>query len=448
MGRLFGTDGVRGIANESLTASLAYRLGRAGAYVLTGEGARSPRILVGMDTRRSGDLLESALVAGICSVGAHAVLAGVIPTPAVAHLVRRYGLDAGVVISASHNPMEYNGIKFFDRNGYKLPDALEDRIEELLNDETALPSPVGAAVGTKIRCDEAVNDYISFLCGSTKARFEGIKVALDCANGASYVAAPRTFDALGAKVRVIHNTPNGININDRCGSTHIEGLKKFVVDSGADIGFAFDGDADRCLAVDERGELLDGDKILAICGLYMKEQGKLEKNTIVGTVMTNLGLMMMGKEHGISVLQTNVGDRYVLEKMKEGGYNVGGGQSGHIIFLDQNTTGDGVLTAVQLLTVMKEKGKKASELSAVMQSMPQVLVNAKVNNAKKEHYMEVAEIREAIAALQEEFRQDGRVLIRTSGTEPLVRVMIEGRDLAHMQRRAEDLAKLMENYLQ
>ena len=448
MARLFGTDGVRGVANTELTGDLAFRLGRAGAYVLTKEKKHAPRILVAMDTRISGDMLESALVAGICSVGAHAVVAGVIPTPAVAYLVRKYRLDAGVMISASHNPVEYNGIKFFDEQGYKLSDELEDEIEDILMSRPEiLPSPTGIGLGTKGYAEEALDDYLAFLTKTTTEKFGGIKVALDCANGAAYKAAPLAMLDLGASLCIIHNEPDGTNINDKCGSTHMEDLKAMVVENGADIGFAFDGDADRCLAVDENGELIDGDKILAICGLDMKQRGELAKDTIVGTVMSNLGLTMMGREHGIDILQTAVGDRYVLERMLADGYNIGGEQSGHVIFLDYNSTGDGVLTAIQLLSVLKRSGKKASELASIMQVMPQVLVNARVNNAKKNNYMDDAEVRKGIEELEKEFSQDGRVLIRTSGTEPLVRVMIEGKDIEKMDKAARKLAALIEERL-
>ncbi|WP_312071486.1 phosphoglucosamine mutase [Anaerotignum propionicum] len=449
MGRLFGTDGVRGVANTELTGEMAYQLGRAGAYVLTKEKKHAPRILVAMDTRISGDMLESALVAGICSVGAHAVLAGVIPTPAVAYLVRHYRLDAGVMISASHNPVEYNGIKFFSDQGYKLSDELEDEIEDIvLSRMEVLPCPTGNGIGTRGYAEEALDDYIAFLRNSTTERFQGIKVALDCANGAAYKAAPITMLELGAQLCIIHNEPDGTNINDKCGSTHMEDLVALVKENGADIGFAFDGDADRCLAVDENGQVIDGDKILAICGCDMKARGELKKDTIVGTVMSNLGLTMMGRENEISVLQTNVGDRYVLESMLAEGYNLGGEQSGHIIFLDYNSTGDGVLTAIQLLSVMNRSGKKASELGKTMEVMPQVLVNARVNNARKNEYMEVPEIKAAIEALQEKFSSDGRVLIRTSGTEPLVRVMIEGKDKEAMEKEAMKLAAFIEEKLQ
>ncbi len=445
---LFGTDGVRGVANTELTGELAFRLGRAGAYVLTKETKHAPRILVAMDTRISGDMLESALVAGICSVGAHAVVAGVIPTPAVAYLVRKYRLDAGVMISASHNPVEYNGIKFFNQEGYKLSDALEEEIESIiLSHPEVVPSPTGMGLGSREYAEEALEDYLAFLTATTTEKFDGIKVALDCANGAAYKAAPLAMLDLGASLCIIHNEPDGTNINDKCGSTHIEDLQELVVKNKADIGFAFDGDADRCLAVDETGSLIDGDKILAICGLDMKERGVLAKDTIVGTVMSNLGLTMLGREKNINILQTAVGDRYVLERMLADGYNIGGEQSGHVIFLDHNTTGDGVLTAIQLLSVLKRSGKKASMLASVMQTMPQVLVNARVSNEKKNRYMEDPAVLQGIAALEEKFSQDGRVLIRTSGTEPLVRVMIEGTDIEKMDREARKLAALLEERL-
>ena len=449
MGRLFGTDGVRGIANTELDGALAYNLGRAGAFVLTKECAHAPKILVGCDTRISADMLESALVAGICSVGAHAVIAGIVPTPAVAYLIRKFGLDAGVVISASHNPVEYNGIKFFNKDGYKLADELENEIEELLfNDLKGIPSPTGKDLGTKSLAEYALDEYIDFLTSTTSAKLDGIKVAIDCANGAAYKAAPIALLNLGAEVCIIHNEPDGNNINDKCGSTHMEDLCAFVKEMGADIGFAFDGDADRCLAVDENGELIDGDKILAICGMDMKNKGTLKNDTVVGTVMTNLGLIKMGEANGIKVEQTAVGDRYVLEKMLKSGYNLGGEQSGHIIFLDHNTTGDGVLSAIQVLTVLKQSGKKASELASVMQVMPQVLLNARVRNDNKNAYLEDIIIKEAIHDLEEKYEKDGRVLIRTSGTEPLIRVMIEGTDIKKMTKDAQALKSLIEKRLQ
>lgn len=449
MGKLFGTDGVRGIANTELTGRLAYELGRAGAYVLTKETYHTPKILVGMDTRISGDMLEAALTAGICSVGAHAILAGIVPTPAVAYLVRKYKLDAGIVISASHNPVEYNGIKFFNSEGYKLRDELEDEIENIvLNEKDCLPKPTGEFIGTKSIAEEALDDYIDFLAAAGSVKLNGIKVAIDCANGASYKAAPISLLKLGADICIIHNEPDGNNINLNCGSTHMESLQKFVVENEADIGFAFDGDADRCLAVDENGNLIDGDKILAICGLYLKENGRLKGDTVVGTIMSNMGLSVMGSKYGINIEQANVGDRYVIEKMLDGGYCLGGEQSGHIIFHDYNTTGDGIVTAIQLLTVLKEKGVKASELANVMVVYPQVLVNAKIKNEYKTTYMENAEVREAVIELEKKFEGQGRVLIRPSGTEPFVRVMIEGKDIEQMQLDAEELASIMERNLQ
>lgn len=448
MGRLFGTDGVRGIANKELTAQLAFALGKAGAYVLTKTKKHQAKILVGMDTRISGDMLESALIAGICSVGAHAVSVGIVPTPAVAYLVRKYKLDAGVVISASHNPVEYNGIKFFNGDGYKLSDELEDEIETIvLSEENILPVPTGVQVGTKEICDEALDDYIDFVKSTTEVTFEGLTVAIDCANGASFQSSPAALIDLGADLKVINNYPDGTNINEKCGSTHMEELVQFVKDSNADIGLAFDGDADRCLAVDELGNLIDGDQIMAICGLYMKQEGTLKDDTIVATVMSNLGFFIMGKEQNINIEQTKVGDRYVLERMREKGYKLGGEQSGHVIFLEHNTTGDGLMTAVQLLRVMKKTGKKLSELAKIMEVLPQVLVNARIKNEKKDMYLTDAKITKAIADLEAKFAGEGRVLIRPSGTEPLIRVMIEGKDKALMQEEAQKLAELLEKIL-
>lgn len=448
MGILFGTDGVRGIANTELTGQRAYELGRAGAYVLTKEKKHTPRILVGLDTRLSADMLESALIAGICSVGAEAIQVGIVPTPAIAYLVRKYKVDAGVMISASHNPVEYNGIKFFNSLGYKLRDELEEEIEDIIfHRMDTLPQPIGGEIGIRSVAEDALEDYISFLEQSTDTTFEGIKVAIDCANGASYKAAPISLLNLKARLCIIHNEPDGTNINQNCGSTHMEDLCSFVQENNADVGFAFDGDADRCLAVDEKGNLIDGDKILAICGMAMKEAGILRNNTIVATVMSNMGLSVLGKQKGIQIEQTGVGDRYVLERMIEKNYNLGGEQSGHVIFLDHNTTGDGILTAIQFLTVMKKTGKKASELAAMMETMPQVLVNAKVDNNKKNDYMKVIEIKEAIEGLNAKFNGEGRVLIRTSGTEPLIRVMIEGKDLEIMKKEAQKLAELISEKL-
>jgi phosphoglucosamine mutase len=448
MGTLFGTDGVRGVANKELTVDLAYRLGQAGAYVLTKENRHKPTILIGRDTRLSGEMLTAAMIAGICSVGANAVSIGVVPTPAVAYLTREYEADAGVVISASHNPVEYNGIKFFNNSGYKLSDALEEEIETIVNNRCSnIELPTGTEIGRVLYRNESIYDYIRYAKRQVSHRFDGLKVVIDCANGASYVSAPEALRELGAEVVIIHNEPDGTNINKACGSTHMEDLKAYVIQVGADIGFAFDGDADRCLAVDEHGRLVDGDQLMAICGNYMKEKGTLRKDTIVGTVMSNLGFTLMGQEQGINIVQTQVGDRYVLERMLEEGYNIGGEQSGHIIFLDENTTGDGLLTALHVLEVIKDTGKRLSELASIMNVLPQVLVNAKVTTEKKYAYQNNPTILEAIESLEEKFAGEGRVLIRPSGTEPLVRVMIEGKNKAELQRDATALAGLIEELL-
>jgi len=448
MGRLFGTDGVRGVANTELTIELAYKLGQAGAYVLTKETHHQPIILVGRDTRISGNMLEAALVAGICSVGAKAVKLGVVPTPAVAYLTRKYKADAGVVISASHNPVKYNGIKFFNSEGYKLRDELEEEIEGIILDHTEeLPTPVGEEIGTIIEEPDALNDYVDFLKSTINVDLKGLKIAVDCANGAAYMAGPKVLEALGAELIVTGSEPNGCNINKNCGSTHIEALQEIVKANKVDLGLAFDGDADRCLAVDENGNLVDGDQIMAICGLQMKKENTLTGNTIVATVMSNLGLFIMAEKNGINVEKTKVGDRYVLEEMLKDNYKLGGEQSGHIIFLDYNTTGDGILTALQLLSVMKKTGKKLSELASVMEVLPQVLVNAKVSNEKKYSYLENETVKKAIEELEAKFAGEGRVLIRPSGTEPLIRVMIEGKDEKVLKEEAEKLAELIKTEL-
>lgn len=445
MGRLFGTDGVRGIANEELSPSLAFNLGRIGAYVLTEETHHRPKIAVGKDTRISGDMLEAALIAGICSMGAEAVCLGVVPTPAVAYLTRHMGLDAGVVISASHNPYEYNGIKFFNGEGYKLSDQLEDRIESLLlNPENGIEYPTGAKIGKRVDIDNAVYDYVDFLKSTIDGSLRGLKIAVDCANGASYIAAPSVLTDLGAEIVVINNNPDGQNINVKCGSTHPEGLQKLVVDSGAHIGLAFDGDADRLISVDNKGNIVNGDHMLAIFAKYFKGKGILKKDTIVSTVMSNIGLDIAMKQEQCNLVKTKVGDRYVLEEMIAKGYCIGGEQSGHIIFLDHNTTGDGLLTALQLLTAVKESGEKLSDLASIMKELPQVLVNAKVKNGNKDKYLEDEAVAEMIAGLEKKMKGNGRVLIRPSGTEPLVRVMLEGADEAEIREDAVALARLIE----
>ncbi len=450
MGRMFGTDGVRGIANKELTPELAFEIGQAGAYVLTGSTGKKPVILVGKDTRISGDILECALTAGLCSVGAKVVSAGVIPTPAIAYLVRRFGFDAGVMISASHNPFEHNGIKFFSGEGYKLKDETEEKIEAIILDKAEeVKRAVCEDIGHREEDYSLVDEYIKFAMSVTDVRFDGIKIAIDCANGSASVTAKRALEGLGAEVFVTCDKPDGININKDCGSTHIENLAAFVKETKADVGLAFDGDADRVLAVDENGDMVDGDKIMAVCALDMRSRGKLEDNTVVATVMSNLGFFKMGEKEKLNIKRTKVGDRYVLEEMLKCGHKIGGEQSGHVILLDHNTTGDGLVTGITLVSVMKRTGRKLSDLASVMKVYPQVLINAKVKNEFKseDKYMAVPEIREKISELEAAFAGSGRVLIRPSGTEPLVRVMIEGQNEEEIKRYAEELAHLMEEKL-
>lgn len=444
MARMFGTDGVRGVAGTELTIELATKLGQAGAYVLTKEKSHQPTIIVGCDTRISGGMLANALMAGICSVGANAIYVGVAPTPAIAYLTRKHKVDAGVVISASHNPMEFNGIKFFNGDGYKLSDELEDEIEALIkNNMEDIDFPTGSGIGRVDYRFDIVDEYVEFEKETVPVDLSGLKIVIDCAEGASSYTSVKALKDLGADLIAIHTEPDGTNINADCGSTHMDELKARVVSEKADVGIAFDGDADRMLAVDENGKMVDGDEIMAICGNYLKSKGRLAKDTIVVTVMTNLGFSIMGKEQDINIEKTKVGDRYVLENMKENGYNLGGEQSGHVIFLDDNTTGDGLLSALHLLQVMVDTGKPLSELAKVMEVLPQALVNAKVPNDKKESYMEYSDIAEAIAELEKKFAGEGRVLIRPSGTEPLVRVMIEGKDQKVIDEEAHKLAELI-----
>lgn len=448
MGRIFGTDGVRGIANSELTAQLAFKLGQAGAKVLTKNCSGAPKILVGKDTRASGDMLEASLNAGFCTMGAQVYCVGVLPTPAVAYLIRKYNMDAGVVISASHNPMEYNGIKFFSSEGYKLSDELEAEIEEYVLDGKDLGElPVGKDVGRVHTKRSGMRDYVDYIRSTVDGDFSNLKIALDCANGASFECAKLLFDSLGAKAEYICNTPDGCNINDGCGSTHTQKLSEYVKNGGFDLGLAFDGDADRLLAVDENGTLVDGDKIMAICALKLRKQGKLKKDTVVATVMSNLGFFNALKANGIKYEQTTVGDRYVLENMLANGYCIGGEQSGHIIFLDYNTTGDGLMTAVRLTCALRDSGKKMSDLASVVEILPQVLVNARIKNENKNTYMENKEIADAIRKIEEKFAGNGRVLIRPSGTEPLVRVMLEGKDKSEIKEEATALAKMIEERL-
>ena len=443
--RLFGTDGVRGIANEDLSCELAMQIGMAGAQVLTSE-VHNPRILVGRDTRRSGDMLAAALMAGICSVGGDVIDVGVIPTPAMAYLVRLYEADAAVMVSASHNPMEYNGVKWFNGQGFKLSDALEDEIERLIK-APAFQRPVGEEVGHIINARRAREEYKEFLISSATTRFDGITVVLDCANGASSGIAAEVFSALGANVIPRADEPDGSNINDGCGSTHPERLQELVTESGADVGFAFDGDADRVIATDERGNIVDGDRILGMCAKVMHDAGSLHGDTLVVTVMSNIGLKQYMRNIGIHVAETAVGDRYVLECMLEGGYSLGGEQSGHVIFRDFATTGDGQLTAIQLLCLMKRSGRPLSELARVMRRMPQVMVNVKVSKEGKLQFYNNDAIKTACADAKDRLGSHGRVLVRVSGTEPLVRVMVEGEDEAEIGTIARELAQLVEKEL-
>jgi len=444
MSRLFGTDGVRGVANTELTVELAYKLGRFGAHVIT-QGKERAKIIIGKDTRVSGYMLESALVAGILSAGCDAICVGVTPTPSIAHLVKHYDADAGVVISASHNPVEYNGIKFFKNDGFKLTDAMEDEIADfILNDKDLEKIPTGHGIGRKSHHFEANRFYMDFLKKTISVDFKGMKVALDCANGAAFEVAPSLIRELGAEVVVMNNHPDGYNINVDCGSTHPDKISQFLKETGAQIGLAFDGDADRLIAVDENGNVVDGDKIMAICGRHMKSKGQLKNNTVVTTVMSNIGFDIAMKENDLKSVKTKVGDRYVLEEMKAGDYSLGGEQSGHIIFLNHNTTGDGLLSGIQLLQVMKETGKSLSELAQIMTIYPQVLLNAKVNNGNKHKYMEDDIIMKRIKEVEDVMHGEGRVLIRPSGTEPLVRVMLEGKDQTQLDSFAKELVELIE----
>ncbi len=444
MARLFGTDGVRGIANEDLTCELAFQLGQAGAKVLA-TSVHRPTILIGRDTRISGEMLEAALVAGLCSQGARAVMLGVLPTPGIAYLTRLYEADAGVVISASHNSVEYNGIKFFNSNGHKLSDALEDRIEELMNSGmNSAPKPTGKAVGRPVRQVNAARQYIDFLKSTAACRLDGLHIVLDCAHGASSQVAPQVFTELGAQVSAFYHEPDGTNINEHCGSTNPARLQELVRELGADAGLAFDGDADRLIAVDERGQLIDGDRIMAICAIQMKKEGKLVKNTLVSTVMSNMGLEIAMKENGITLVRTKVGDRYVLEKMLEDHLVLGGEQSGHVIFSDHNTTGDGIVTAIQLMCIVAQAKQSLSRMARVMRPLPQATVNARIAEQKKEAYTKDEEIPARIAELEKKYKDRGRTLVRLSGTEPLVRVMVEGPDQREIERDAFELAQFIE----
>ena len=453
MRKYFGTDGIRRIANSELTPELVYKVAKAGAYVLSKHSNHTPTIFIGRDTRISGTLIEAAMTAGFLSYGANVKRLGVIPTPGVAYLTKRFKADASVVISASHNTFEFNGIKYFSNKGMKIPDTLEEEIEEVMDsgkieELTAMNDKIGVAEDRQ----DLLEEYVYFFRKNFEEDLENLDkenfvVAIDTANGATSCVAEKVFTKLGIKHYIINNHPDGININDKCGSTHIEGLQKFVVEHKCNLGIAYDGDGDRCLAVNEKGELVDGDCIMAIISNYLKEKGKLKKDTLVATVMSNLGLRKYAEDNGIHFEATKVGDRYVLENMLENGYNLGGEQSGHIILLDYNPTGDGILTSLMLIKILLEKKASVSKLCEIIKIYPQVLINAKVSADKKYDYEKDPEIKARIDELEKEFSGNGRVLIRPSGTEPLVRVMIEGENQEYIKEKAESLAKFIEQKL-
>lgn len=446
MGKLFGTDGARGVALTQLDCHTALKIGEAAACVLTAHAQnknKKPTIVIGKDTRISGDILQAALIAGICSVGCDVILLGVVPTPAVAYLVKKYNADAGVMISASHNSFEYNGIKLFSCDGFKLDDSIEEEIENLVFNPEKIQHKEGAEAGRVFEKNDCDKDYIDHIVNSINGRFDGIKVALDCANGSASNFAKRIFESLGAECNDIYHQPDGININENCGSTHLENLKKYVKENGFDLGLAFDGDADRCLAVDENGEVVDGDQILAIFSSYMKEIGQLKNDTCVVTVMTNMGFFKFAEQNGINVQTTKVGDRYVLENMLENDFNLGGEQSGHIILKDYGNTGDGELTGAKLLEIIKHSGKKLSELANIMKIYPQVLEGVKIPAAFKGKWNTHKEITEVIEKCEKLLGDSGRILVRESGTEPLVRVMLEGLDTEIIQKYADEISEVV-----
>ena len=448
MGKLFGTDGVRGIANKDLTNELAMRIGMAAAEILIENSAEKPTVMIGKDTRASGDMIEAALTAGFCSVGVNVLSVGVVPTPAVAYLVGKYNCAAGVMISASHNPCEYNGIKIFQSNGYKLPDELEDEIEKrVLSGDAPAEVKIGGEVCTRTYCKTAVADYIDHIVSVTDVRFDGLNIAIDTANGSASVCAKEIFTRLGAKCHLLSDTPNGVNINLNCGSTHPQELMEFVKANKLDLGVAFDGDADRMLAVDENGNLIDGDKIIAICAMQMKQEGILAQDTAVVTVMSNMGFFKFCEENSINCSKTAVGDRYVLERMLKKGYNIGGEQSGHVIFLDYATTGDGELTAVKLIETVVKSGATLSSLAGIMNVYPQVLINVEVTAEGKQKYNNDEYIISAVQEAEMELNGNGRVLVRVSGTEPLVRVMLEGKDIDIITRLGNQIADVVRERL-
>ena len=439
---------MRGVANSELTCEMAMNIGRAAAMVLTDDDRRHPRILIGKDTRKSSDMLEAAITAGLCSVGANVIQLGVVPTPAVAFLVGKYKADAGIVLTASHNPCEFNGIKIFSGDGYKLPDALEEQIEAIVLDHVATPpTPVGGDLGAVTTAPNVVRDYVDHVKSTVPFSLDGLRIAIDCANGASSRTAETLFTELGAECHMIANEPNGVNVNDKCGSTHMEGLMAYVKEHGLDAGVAFDGDADRCLAVDENGNLVDGDFVMAICAADMKSRGKLAKSTVVGTIMTNMGFNRFCDENDMKFSSTKVGDRYVLEEMLLEGYNFGGEQSGHVIFLDFATTGDGQMTAAQLLSIMRRRQAKLSSLATIMQRYPQVMVNVTTSPEGKLRFYTDTEVKESIEKAKAALGSTGRIIVRPSGTEPLLRVMVEGENEEQISELANQVADVLRTRL-
>lgn len=448
MGRLFGTDGARGVANTELTCELAMNIGRAAAMVLTNQSDKKPVVVIGKDTRLSSDMLEGAIISGLCSVGANVITLGVVPTPAVALLVKKYNADAGIMISASHNPFEFNGIKIFSGTGFKLPDNLEEEIESIVLDNVRPYNIVSMdKLGTVTVCNQGIKDYIDHVVSTVPEKPKGLKVAFDCSNGSSSRTAKEIFENLGVECHMTHFEPNGVNINKDCGSTHIDALAEYVKANNLDCGIAFDGDADRCLAVDENGELVDGDFIIAMCALDLKERGMLKNNTAVGTVLTNMGFNKFCQENDINFEATKVGDRYVLESMVENGYSIGGEQSGHVIFLDYCTTGDGQTTAAQLLSLMKRKNKKLSEIAKVMTRFPQVMINVKITPQSKGKVNIDEDIQAKIEQVSKQLEGHGRIIVRESGTEPLVRVMLEGENYNEIKVLANETAEIVKNKL-
>ena len=446
--KLFGTDGVRGVANSELTVELAMQIGRCAASVLSNGSDHRPVVAIGTDTRASADMLTSAIAAGVCSMGANVLLLGVVTTPAIAFLLEKLNADAGIMISASHNSAEFNGIKIFSKSGYKLPEMLEEQIEDLIEKgDDVTKRPIGGEVGTIRQIENASRQYIDHIKNSIDSDLSGLNIAIDCANGSASATARTLFSELGASIFVLSDSPDGVNINKDCGSTHTEALAKFVVENHLDCGVAFDGDADRCLCVDENGELIDGDKIMAICSLDMKQRGILNKNTVVGTIMSNFGFSKFCEENDIDFVATKVGDRFVLEEMLQNGYSLGGEQSGHVIFREYATTGDGQLTSVQLLSLLKRSGKKLSELASVMKRYPQSMINVKISKQGKLKFYTDAEVVRAIDKAEKELAGSGRLVVRPSGTEPLLRVMVESLDADQADRVAKEVAEVIVNRL-